>query len=85
MLCFEFTENVLGMVSPPHFVYGVLRAMFLMLHSINEINFIVLLPLLLKIYDNICIAIVCFPCCDVIAYLCNQVFFLNDQKVNTKI
>ena len=39
-----------------------LRKMFLMLHSINLPNFIVWLPLLLEIFCNMCIAVVCFNC-----------------------
>ena len=35
MLGFDFSEDVLRMVSPSHFVYRVSRAMFFMLHSIN--------------------------------------------------
>ena len=57
-LNFNFSAKCLGLVSPPHFVYNFLRKMFLMLHSINWPNFIVRLPLLLEILDNMCITIV---------------------------
>ena len=36
------------------------------------------MPLLLEIPDNMCIAIVCYPACDVMN-------FLYDQKFRTKI
>ena len=58
MLNFDFLEKGLGIVYPPHFVYDFLRKMFLMLHSINQPNFIAWLPLLLEILVNMCIAIV---------------------------
>ena len=43
VLSFNFPEKSLGLVSPPHFVYDFSRTMFLMLHSFNWPNFIVLL------------------------------------------
>ena len=58
MLNFKFSEKCLGLVSPPHSVYDFSRKMFLMFHSISWPNFIVWLPLLLEILDNMCIAIV---------------------------
>ena len=59
MLNFHCSEKGPGLVSPPHFVYDFSRKMFLMLHSINWLNFIVLLALLLEILGNMCITIVC--------------------------
>ena len=38
MFIFEFLEKVLGIVSPPHFVYDFFRKMFLTLYSINWPN-----------------------------------------------
>ena len=35
MLNFDFLEKVVGLVSPPQFVYEFSRKMFLMLHSIS--------------------------------------------------
>ena len=67
-LNFDFLENGLGIVSPPHFVYGLSTKIFLMLYSINWPHFIVLLSLLLGILGNMCIAIVCYPACDVINF-----------------
>ena len=55
----NFPEKGLGLVSPPHFVYDISRKMFLMLYSINWLNFIVWLPLLLGILGNTGITIVC--------------------------
>ena len=50
MLNFNFSEKVLALASPLHFVYDFSRKMLLMLHSINSPNFIVSLPLLLEIW-----------------------------------
>ena len=58
MLNFNFSEKGLALVSPPHFAYDFSRKMFLMLQSINWLNFIVWLPLLLEILGNMCIKIV---------------------------
>ena len=58
MVVLDFSEKGLEIVLVPHFVYEVSRKMFLMLHSINWPNFIVGLPLLLEMFDNVRIAIV---------------------------
>ena len=89
MLNFDFLDKGLGIVSPAHFVYDFSTKMFLMLYSINWPNFIVWLPLLLEILSNMCIAIICYPGCDVIDFEINLIFliepfFLHDQKVMTK-
>ena len=65
---FWFLEKGLGIVSPPHFMYDVSRKMFLVLYFINWPNFSAWLPLLLEILCNMCIAIVCFPGCDVLNF-----------------
>ena len=67
-------EKGLGVGSSPHFVYHFSRKLFLMLYSINLPNFIALLPLLLEILFNMCIAIVCQPGCDVMNSGINLVF-----------
>ena len=77
------------MVSPAHFVYDFSIKMFLMLYSINRPNFMVWLPLLLEILGNMCIAIVCYPGCEVMDFEINLIilikpFFLHAQKVKTK-
>ena len=81
MLYFNVLEKGLGIISPPQFVYHFTRNMFLLLYSINLPNFVFLLPLLLEILNNMCIAIVCFTVCDIRNFEIKQ----NDQKVNTKI
>ena len=55
MINFDYLEKSLGIVSPAYFVYDFLRKMFPLLYSINWPNFIVWLPLLLEILDNICV------------------------------
>ena len=59
MLNFEFLIKGLGIVSAAHFGYDFSTEMFLKLNSINRPNFIVWLSLLLEIFGNMCIAIVC--------------------------
>ena len=89
MLNFDFLDKGLRIVSPAHFVYDFSTKMFLMLYSMNYPNFIAWLPLLLEILSNMCIAIVCYPDCDVMDFEINliflfELFFLHDQKVMTK-
>ena len=71
---FGFLEKGLRIVPPPHFEYGFSRKKFLKLYSINCLNFIVWLRLLLEILGNKYIAIVCFPSCDVINFEINLTF-----------
>ena len=64
--------------------------MFLMLYSINQLNLIARLSLILEISGNMCIAIVCYPGCDVMDFEINLIFLVepfflhDDQKVLTK-
>ena len=58
MLNFDFLENGLGIVSPPHFSYDLSINVFLIFYSNNCPNFIVSLPLLLEILSTISIGIV---------------------------
>ena len=87
MVGIDFLPKGLGIVSPPHFVNDLSRKMFLILYSINWPSFIVWLALLLEIFGSTCIAIVCFPCCDVVILKLilsfYQVVFLHDQKIKT--
>ena len=76
MLNFVFLEKGLELVSSPHFVFEFLRK-FLILYSINWRNFVVWLPLLLEILDNMFIAIVCFPGCDVKNFEINVIFLIK--------
>ena len=89
MLNFNFLDKGLGIVSLAHFVYDFSTKMFLMLDCINWPKFIAWLRLLLEILGNMCIAIACYPGCDVMDFEINltfliQPFFLYDQKVLTK-
>ena len=89
MLDFDFLDKGLGLVSPAHSVYDFSTKMCLMLYSINWPNFVAWLPSLLEILGNMCIAIVCYPGCDVMDFEINLIFliepfFLHDQNVMTK-
>ena len=55
MLNGDFSEKDLGLVSPPHFVDDFPIKAFLMLYSV-------------EILSNICIAVVCFPDCNIINF-----------------
>ena len=72
-----FLEKGLGIVAPPNFVYDFSRRMFLMVYSINSLNFTVWLLSVLKILSNVYIAIVFFPGCDVINFEINFVFLIK--------
>ena len=74
LLNFDILEKGLGIVSAPHFVNYFLKKMFLMLYSINLPHFIVWLSFLLEILGNMCIAIICFPGCDVTNFDINNIF-----------
>ena len=63
-----FLKKGLGLVSPPYFVDDFSRKVFLMLCSINWPNFFVWMPLFFEISDNMCVAIVCYPVCDIINF-----------------
>ena len=56
---FQKRKRVLELVSPLHFRHDFLRKIFLLLCSITWPNFIVWMPLLCKIFDNMCTGIVC--------------------------
>ena len=72
-----FLEKCLRKVSPPHFVYESSRKMLTILYSINWLNSIVWLPLLLETLDSMCITIVCFPGCDAIILKNNLIFLIK--------
>ena len=80
ILNFEFLDKGLGLVSPPHFVYTFSPKMYLKLYSVNWPSFIVWLPFLLEILNDICTAIKF----QIYLNLSNQVVFIHDQKVNTR-
>ena len=77
MLNFDFSQKGLELVSPSHFTYDFSRKIFLMLHSINWPNFIAWLPSLLEIFGSMCIAIVCFPGCEVINFEITLIFLIK--------
>ena len=60
------------------------RKLFLMSYSINWPNFTVWLSFLLEILGNMCIAIVCFPDCDVINFEIDLIFLINPSFCMTK-
>ena len=84
MLYFDFVEKGLWIVPPLNFVYDFSRKMFFMLHYINWPNFVVWFTLLLEILGNMCIAIVCFPICDVINFEINLIFVIKPFFCMTK-
>ena len=68
----NFLEKDLEIVSQPHFVYDLLRKIFLMLFSINCSNLIACLSLLLEIMVNICTRIEKQPSTDVLKKRCSE-------------
>ena len=89
LIFLKIIKRGLKLVSLPHFPHNFWRKIFLLLYSINWPNFIVWLSLPCEILDNMCIATVCKPDCDVMnseAYFTSLIkpFFLHDQKVVTK-
>ena len=90
MLHFDVFKKNSGIVSPSCFVYVFSRKIFLVLYSLTWPIFFFWLLLLLQIFDNIYIAIVCFTGCNVINFGVNLNFltkpvFLHDRKLETKI
>ena len=73
VLNFDFLQKGLGLTSPPYFVYDFSGKIFLMLCSVRWPNFIVWLPLLLEILDNI----TCCPVYDVINFEINHIFLIK--------
>ena len=69
ILNFGILETRQVIVSPPHFVYDFSRKNVFRVYSTNWPSFIVWLPLLLEILGSKCIAIFCFPGCDLILKL----------------
>ena len=82
----HFLDKTLGLVSPQHFM-SVLSIVFLMLYSINWLNLIFWLPLLLEILSNICIVIIviiCFPDYNAINFIIYFSFFIKPFFYMTK-
>ena len=84
MLNFYFLKKDLGIVSTSHFVHDFPKKMFCKLYSINCPGFTAWLVLLRKILVNICIAIVCWPGCDVIDFEINLIFLIKSFFYMTK-
>ena len=84
MLKFDFFENGLGIDSPLHFAYDFSSKMYILLYFINWPNFILWVPLLLEIFGEMCIAIVCFPGCDVMNFEINLIFLIKPPFCMTK-
>ena len=72
------------LIFPPHFVHDFSKKIFIMLYSINRSNFIVWLLMLLDIFGKMCIAIVCFPGCDVITFEINLIVLIKPFYYMTK-
>ena len=87
---FQQIKRGLELVFLPHFRHKYWRKIFVLLYSINWPNFIVWLPWLCEILGNMCIAIACKPCYDVMNFEVNFIFlikpiFIHDQKVVAKL
>ena len=74
---FKKTKRGLELVSLSHFLHNFWIKVFLLLYSINWPNFIVWLPSLLGMLDNICIVIIRDPDCDVINFEINLSFLIK--------
>ena len=73
MLNSDFSEKVLGIVSPSHFANDFSRKMFLRLYNYQ----IAWLPLLLRYWAIFVLSIICFPDCDVINFQINLIFLIR--------
>ena len=87
MYNFDFFERVLGSFSNTFWVWFFEKNFSCYSLLTDQIS--VRLSLLLDILGNMCIAVVCFPCCGVIIFwnwsdLSNQAIFLHDRKVKAK-
>ena len=88
MVDFDFLEEYLGIVFPPHFTNSFARKYFSWCILLT-LNLFVWLPLVLEIFGNICIANVCFSAYEVLNFEINLIFsnqavFLHDQKSQDK-
>ena len=83
-------NRCLELISLSHFLHDFWRKLLLLLCCITWRNLLILLPLLCEILHNICIAIVCWPGCDVINLEISRIFLTNPfvlhvQKVKTNM
>ena len=84
MVNFNFSKKSLGLVSPPHFVYGFSRKIFPKLYPINWPNVYVWLPLILQIMVIMCITIVFHSGCDAIKLEINLIFLIKPLTKKSK-
>ena len=84
LIFFKKTKRGLELVSLLHFLPDFWRKIFLTLYSIQWPNFIFWLPLHFEMLSNMCIAIVCYPVCDVIKFEIDLNIFQRDQKSQEK-
>ena len=87
---FWFYGKGSGTIFQMNFVYYISGKISVTLYFINLPNFIVWLPLLLEILDNMCIVLICFLAFDVKNVEINlnfviKPFFYITKKVRTKI
>ena len=86
----DMFEKGLGLVSLTRFVFDFSRKIFHISHSIKWSTFIIWLPLLLEILDNMCIVIICFPVYDArnfensLSFFIRACFYMN-KKLRTKV
>ena len=57
MLNFNFSEKGLGLASSPYFLYDFSRKMFLMLRSINCLNYLIVFTS--RVIGHMCITVDC--------------------------
>ena len=84
MFNFDFLSKVFEIVFPQYFVYDFSKKCFscyiLLTDQISLPDFF----LRLEIFDNMCIAIVCFPGCEVINFEINFTFLIKSFYWMTK-
>ena len=76
VLNFDFSENDLGLVPSPHFMYNFFKK------DVSHVicfcpNFIIRFPLLLEVLGNTCIIIICFQVYDVINFEISLSFLIK--------
>ena len=75
MFNFDFLEKGLGIVSLQDFLNDFFKKIFL--HYILLTDQISLSDCLLEILGSMCIAIICFPSCDIINFEINHIFLIR--------
>ena len=80
MVNFEFSEEVLGLVSPPHFAYDFLRKIFLVFTSWHISQYVYCICLLARLRRQVATSQILK-----LTYLSIQALLRHDQRVKTKI